>query len=424
VSDIFISYRRGTSSPYARGIYERLEEQFGPRRVFMDIDTMEPGVDFVDYIKTAVSSCRVLIVVISPDWVSVVDDSGHRRLDDPEDFVRVEVTAALEREDVRVIPVLVGDAPPPQRTDLPPDLAPLTRRQALEVTDGRWDYDLGVLARTITRVFDDELPGPDGGVVEEPPPEPEAGRVERRPAKRFSLRRPLLFGGAAVLLLVAVLVVLLAGGGGDGSSSITTGEMKTAVADFKRAFVEQDVAKLDALTAGARYTYLGTKADLLYDDLFTTVDPVTVKFYNARFGSSSTQISYKYFAAAEGAHYTCGEGPIHGGTADFTFKKLAGSGSESDVTITEIADRPGLGWDAKPGPSRTQSFKIISRDKRVLRRQTVHIDSASPCLVIPLNPNGRGLRVDDPVSAKGRVRYAGSAGTKWHGVRSLQRGIG
>jgi hypothetical protein len=158
MSDIFISYRRGTASPYARGIYERLETQFGADRVFMDIDTMEPGVDFVEYIKTAVSSCRVLIVVIGPDWVATVDDTGQRRLDDPEDFVRVEVTAAFERDDVRVIPVLVGDASPPKKADLPPELAPLTRRQALEITDGRWDYDLRVLVKTIRRVFADYEP--------------------------------------------------------------------------------------------------------------------------------------------------------------------------------------------------------------------------------------------------------------------------
>jgi hypothetical protein len=158
MSDIFISYRRGIASPYARGIYERLETHFGADRVFMDIDTMEPGVDFVEYIKTAVSSCQVLIVVIGPDWVASVDDTGQRRLDDPEDFVRVEVTAAFERADVRVIPVLVRDAPPPKKAELPPELAPLTRRQALEITDGRWDYDLSVLVKTIRRVFADREP--------------------------------------------------------------------------------------------------------------------------------------------------------------------------------------------------------------------------------------------------------------------------
>ena len=141
MSDIFISYRRGTASPYARGIYERLVKQFGASRVFMDIDTMEPGVDFVEYIENAVGSCRVLIVVIGPDWVATVDDTGGRRLDDPDDFVRVEVTAALARAEVRVIPVLVADAPPPRKAELPEDLVPLTRRQALEVTDGRWEYD-------------------------------------------------------------------------------------------------------------------------------------------------------------------------------------------------------------------------------------------------------------------------------------------
>jgi hypothetical protein len=111
MSDIFISYRRGAASPYARGMYERLVTQFGADRVFMDIDTMEPGVDFVEYIQTAVGSCRVLIVVIGPDWVATMDETGSRRLDDPEDFVRVEVRAAFDRGDVRVIPVLVGGSP-------------------------------------------------------------------------------------------------------------------------------------------------------------------------------------------------------------------------------------------------------------------------------------------------------------------------
>ena len=218
MSDIFISYRRGTASPYARGIYERLGRQFGAERVFMDIDTMEPGVDFVEYIKTAVGSCRVLIVVIGPDWVETADDSGRRRLDDPDDFVRVEVTAAFERGDVRVIPVLVGGAPPPKKDDLPPDLSPLTRRHALEVTDGRWDYDLGVLVKTITRVF---------AAPEPPAPEPPAREAEVTPTQppateatrsRRNARVPVAVA-AVTLAVVAVAAVLLVSGGDDGGTT-------------------------------------------------------------------------------------------------------------------------------------------------------------------------------------------------------------
>ena len=224
MSDIFISYRRGTASPYARGIYERLGRQFGAERVFMDIDTMEPGVDFVEYIKTAVGSCRVLIVVIGPDWVATADDSGRRRLDDPDDFVRVEVTAAFERGDVRVIPVLVGGAPPPKKDDLPPDLSPLTRRHALEVTDGRWDYDLGVLVKTITRVFAaPESPAREAEVTPTEPPATEATRSRR------NARVPVAVAGVT-LAVVAVAAVLLVSGGDDGGTTSQSAAFPKAIA--------------------------------------------------------------------------------------------------------------------------------------------------------------------------------------------------
>src|SRR6185503_11993481 len=103
MSRIFISYRRGDTSAYAGRIYDRLSERFGDKQVFMDVDTIEPGADFVEYIEDAVGSCDVLIAVIGRDWSSATNPDGSRRLEDPEDFVRLEVGAGLER-DVRVIP--------------------------------------------------------------------------------------------------------------------------------------------------------------------------------------------------------------------------------------------------------------------------------------------------------------------------------
>jgi hypothetical protein len=225
MSDIFISYRRGTASPYARGIYERLAKRFGAGRVFMDIDTMEPGVDFVEYIENAVGSCRVLIVVIGPDWVATVDDTGQRRLDDPDDFVRVEVAAALARAEVRVIPVLVADAPPPRRTELPEDLVPLTRRQALEVTDGRWEYDLGVLVKTVERVLAEREPAPAPAPAVQPPADAPAATTAPRATPAW-LRRPAGVAIAVALVaVIAVAAVLLASGSGEeggGESAIPT----------------------------------------------------------------------------------------------------------------------------------------------------------------------------------------------------------
>ena len=112
---VFINYRRGPSTPYARQLYERLSARFGVENVFWDIDTIQPGVDFVDFLRRAVGSCQVMVSVIGPGWLEASDRDGRRRLDSPEDFVRVEIEAALDRS-IRIIPVLVGDANVPRST--------------------------------------------------------------------------------------------------------------------------------------------------------------------------------------------------------------------------------------------------------------------------------------------------------------------
>ena len=90
MSRIFISYRRDDSAGYAGRLHDHLCQHFGQGQTFMDIDTIEPGVDFVETIEKAVGSCDVLIVVIGPQWLSMTDATGRRRLDNPEDFVRMK----------------------------------------------------------------------------------------------------------------------------------------------------------------------------------------------------------------------------------------------------------------------------------------------------------------------------------------------
>jgi hypothetical protein len=142
---IFISYRREQASGVAGRLYDRLVDRFGEAQVFIDVASIEPGVDFADVITRAVASCDVLLAVIGPGWLAASDDAGERRLDDPDDLVRLEVEAGLAR-DVRVIPVLVEGATMSRRKDLPEDLATLARRNAfvlrLELPrfdgQGRW----------------------------------------------------------------------------------------------------------------------------------------------------------------------------------------------------------------------------------------------------------------------------------------------
>jgi hypothetical protein len=149
---IFLSYRREDATPYARLLQSELTERFPDARVFMDLDSIEPGLDFVEVIERAVGSCAVLVVLIGRQWATLADEGGQRRLDDPDDFVRSEVQTALERG-VRVIPVLVDGARPVRRQELPDELQKLARLNALELSSGRYRYDADRLFNVIQRVL-------------------------------------------------------------------------------------------------------------------------------------------------------------------------------------------------------------------------------------------------------------------------------
>src|SRR5437867_4550828 len=131
---IAISYRREDTAPITGRIYDRLEAVFGRDRIFMDLDSIPFGVDFRTHISEALSGCRTLLVVIGPHWLGVSAD-GSRRIDDPMDFVRLEVSQALAR-DIRVIPLLIDRTEMPSSTDLPDDLKSLAFRNALRVDSG------------------------------------------------------------------------------------------------------------------------------------------------------------------------------------------------------------------------------------------------------------------------------------------------
>jgi hypothetical protein len=149
---IFLSYRREDSAPYARLLQSEFRERFPDARVFMDLDSIEPGLDFAEVIGEAVASCAVLVALIGRQWATLTDEEGHLRLDDPDDFVRFEVQAALERG-VRIIPVLVDGARPLRQQQLPAELRKLARLNALELSYGRYEYDANRLLDLIQRVL-------------------------------------------------------------------------------------------------------------------------------------------------------------------------------------------------------------------------------------------------------------------------------
>jgi hypothetical protein len=174
---IFISYRREESRWSARSLHDRLCRNFAPEQIFMDIDDIALGQDFVKVIETTVAKCDVLIAVIGNNWLTSKDDHGDRRLDNREDFVRMEIGTALKRE-ISVIPVLVDGASMPRATDLPEDLKLLARRNALQITDTSFDGDCQRLAAAIRLVLEKAAAvGQERSVATSTPPaQPEADK--------------------------------------------------------------------------------------------------------------------------------------------------------------------------------------------------------------------------------------------------------
>jgi uracil-DNA glycosylase family 4 len=148
MSRIFINYRRQDSEGYVGRLYDRLCDHFKPEDIFMDIEAIRPGEDFVQTLEEAVAQCDVLLAVIGPEWINIKNSDGERRLSDERDFVRIEIASALNQNKV-IIPVLVGRAKMPNTGELPDDLHALTRRNALELSHNRFAYDVEQLVRSI-----------------------------------------------------------------------------------------------------------------------------------------------------------------------------------------------------------------------------------------------------------------------------------
>lgn len=152
MSKIFISYRRDDSAGYAHAIHSQLVQHFSKDQVFMDVDTVEPGVDFVHAIQKAVGECNVLVALIGKRWTGG-EASGTSRLDNEKDYVRLEVSTALAR-DIRVIPVLVDGMTMPNEDNLPSPVQPITRRNAIEISNTRFNYDVEQLIAAVRKSLD------------------------------------------------------------------------------------------------------------------------------------------------------------------------------------------------------------------------------------------------------------------------------
>lgn len=255
---VFVSYRREDTRHVAGRLGDLLQERFD--RVFMDIDNIEPGIDFTEVIRRAVSECDVLLAIIGTQWTSLLDEQGERRLDNPHDWVVEEIRVALQRDDVRVVPVLVDGAPMPRRSELPVELAPMATRQALTLRYESFKSDAARLVAAIERMRAPVPPPMDGdpqytaalaassaeqwdeavGPAPPPPPtrqppmvwhSPTPAPTPAKPAERR--RRRLTAGKLTAIALAALLVVgagvttLLLVNGRDGGGTATAGSAVT-----------------------------------------------------------------------------------------------------------------------------------------------------------------------------------------------------
>jgi TIR domain/PAN domain len=145
---IFINYRRDDSAATAGRLHDRLSHVYGPNHLFMDVDHIPAGVDFVAYLDSQVAACDVILVVIGPGWLDAKEEDGGRRLDNPDDFVALEIAAALARN-IRVIPVLVDGARMPKADRLPAPIKGLARRNAVELRNAQFGRDAEALIEKI-----------------------------------------------------------------------------------------------------------------------------------------------------------------------------------------------------------------------------------------------------------------------------------
>jgi hypothetical protein len=143
---LFISYRRDDSAGYSGRVHDRLQREFGGNLLFMDVDSIPLGVNFSKVLVEEVAKCDVLLAVIGPGWLDARDEKGHRRLDNPDDFVRIEIGTALRRG-IPAIPILLEGTRVPKADQLPDDLKELALRNGLDVRHASFAEDMERLIR-------------------------------------------------------------------------------------------------------------------------------------------------------------------------------------------------------------------------------------------------------------------------------------
>ncbi len=224
---LFISYRRDETPVSAAWLYAVLVERFGEQNVFMDLK-LKAGENFVKRISEVVGSCHILLLVMGPRWADPEDGEGAASIRDPDDFVRLEAEIAMARDDVQVLPVLVGGAKMPHPDELPEQLRELTQIHAKQLTNERRAEDMEELVGRV-----DELLPPETFVhVPDPPPPP-----PEKPSETKRRRQPRRWIAAAAVAALGVIAAIVVATGGNEEPKEPDGTSRVLGSDGDRAEV-------------------------------------------------------------------------------------------------------------------------------------------------------------------------------------------
>jgi TIR domain/WD40-like Beta Propeller Repeat len=200
---IFISYRRSDTPDAVGRVYDRLVSEFGKSKVFKDVDSIPLGQDFRGHLNDIVGGCAAVLAIIGPKWTDIRNEAGQKRLEDPDDFVRIELEAALARS-VPVVPVLVGHAPMPATSQLPSTLSSLAFRQSIEVRpDPDFHNDATRLVVALRQIIDPSAPKEDAASDSSP------GKASAHTARPKHSWLPWLLAAAATLAAFALAIPAL-----------------------------------------------------------------------------------------------------------------------------------------------------------------------------------------------------------------------
>ena len=240
---IFISYRRDDSEGEAGRLYDDLTRAFGNDAVFMDVSGINPGTDFRKAIDDNVACCGVLLAMIGPTWATIAGSDGKRRLDNEDDYVRLEIASALKRN-IAVIPVLVHEARMPHADQLPDNLKDLAYRNSVEITHARWNSDVQLLIQALTQ-YVHATKGTETDTVHATVPVqlPPLRATQESASPQAKSRTPLITGLAvfAVAIIAVVVFFALRGSASHGAGPLK-GRWTNPTASGRNALVELDIS--------------------------------------------------------------------------------------------------------------------------------------------------------------------------------------